>query len=415
MQGCDADAVVISGLGVTSAIAQGRPAFTDALLAGSHRFGVMQRAGRQVPDGSGGVSSAFIGAEIDELVMPDAIPPDKQRNATWSAQVALATLHEAWADARLHEADPERVGLIVGGSNVQQRDIVQTHDRYRDRVEFLRPTYAMTFMDSDLCGLCSEVFGIRGLAFTVGGASASGQLAVIQAIEAVRCGQVDVCIALGAMMDLSYYECQAFRSVGAMGADRFMDEPALACRPFDRDHDGFIFGEACGAVVIERAGSARRTARTPYGTIHGWALAWDANRNPNPSLEGEMTVIRRALAKAELGADAIDYVNPHGTASVVGDDIELEALRRSGLTHARINTTKSIVGHGLTAAGIVELISILVQMEAGKLHPSRNLDHPIDPDFGWVRAQSVDHRIEHALNMSMGFGGINTALCVGRW
>lgn len=414
MPGSEPGPIVVTGIGIASAIGQGRRAFIDALIAGEHRFAVMRRPGRQASSGDGTDSTAFIGAEIERLVLPAAVPAAKLRNASWTAQVALATLHEAWEDAGLQDLDPERVGLIVGGSNVQQREIAQTLLKYRERVEFLRPTYAMSFMDTDLCGLWSEIFGIRGLAITVGGASASGQLAVIQAAEAVRSGQVDACIALGALMDLSYFECQAFRSLGAMGSDRFAARPDLACRPFDRDHDGFIFGEACGAVVVQRGASVAPSAARRYAALTGWALAWDANRNPNPSLEGETAVIRRALAMAGRTADEIDYVNPHGTASLVGDETELAALRACGLAHAHINTTKSLVGHALSAAGIVELIAIMLQMEAGRLHPCRNLEHPIDAGFRWVGAEAVDHAVERALNMSMGFGGINTAVCLER-
>jgi malonyl-ACP decarboxylase len=405
--------LVVDGIGVTASIGQGRDAFAAALFAGEHRFAPMRRPGRQRPDADEG-DAPFIGAEIDALRMPDAIPAAKLRNVSWSAQVALATLHEAWHDAGLDAVDPARIGLIVGGSNVQQRELALQMLKYRDSVAFLRPTYAMSFMDTDLCGLCSETFGIRGLAMTVGGASASGQLATIQAAEAVRSGQVDVCIALGALMDLSFYECQAFRSLGAMGSDRFADDPARACRPFDHDRDGFIFGEACGAVVIRREGTPRPDGTPPYAALTGWGMAWDANRNPNPSFEGESTVIRKALAMAGLQADAIDYVNPHGTASRIGDETELAALRACGLDHAWINATKSLVGHGLSAAGLVELIAILLQMRAGRLHPTRNLENPIDDGFRWVGASPVDHAVEHALNMSMGFGGINTAVCLQR-
>lgn len=414
MPGCDPGPLVVSGIGVTSAIGQGRQAFIDALLDGEHRFATMKRPGRQFPHPDGKGTSPFIGAEIAELKMPAGIGPAMLRNASWSAQVALATLHEAWHDAGLDDVDPLRIGLIIGGSNFQQRELLQTQDRYRDRPEFLRPTYAMSFMDTDLCGLCSEVFGIRGLAITVGGASASGQLAAIQAAEAMRSGQLDVCIAIGALMDLSYLECQAFRSLGAMGSNRYAGQPELACRPFDRDRDGFIFGEACGAIVIRRAGAAEHGASPPYAQLKGWAMAWDGNRNPNPSLQGEMTAIRGALASAGVAAGEIDYINPHGTGSPLGDETELAALRACGLEGARINATKSLIGHGLSAAGMVELIAVMLQMQSGKLHPSRNLDQPLDEGFGWVGASSTDHRIERALNMSMGFGGINTAVCLER-
>ena len=409
-----AEGLVVSGLGVVASIGQGRQAFADALLRGDHRFSYMRRPGRQrpAPDTAAGDAappSAFIGAEIDALATPDSIPKGLLRTASFSAQAALTTLDEAWRDAALDDVDPYRIGLIVGGSNVQQRELVVTQDAQRGRVPFLRPTYGMSFLDSDVCGLCTETFGIRGFAHTLGGASASGQAAVIQAIHAVASGQVDACIAIGALMDLSYWECQGLRSIGAMGSDRHAADPAGACRPFDRDRDGFIFGESCGAIVVERAG---RAGVRPHAALAGWATVMDGNRNPNPSLEGEVRAIGTALVRAGLRADEIDYVNPHGTGSTIGDITELEALRRCGLAHARLNATKSVIGHGLTAAGAVELIAILVQMREGRLHPTRNLDHPMAPEFDWVGDRAVPHVMRNALNLSMGFGGINTAVCL---
>jgi len=410
--------IVVSGIGVTSAIGQGKVAFTAALLEGRHRFDVMRRPGRQRPlpvNGEGTPeepAAAFLGAEIASVSMPGSVSRSLLRTASFSAQVALATLYEAWHDAKLDAIDPERIGLIVGGSNFQQRELVQVHDAYRHREAFLRPTYGMSFMDSDLCGLCTQAFGIRGFAYTVGGASASGQVVVLQAIQAVQSGQVDACIAIGALMDISYWECQGFRSLGAMGSDRYAKDPASACRPFDRDRDGFIFGESCGVVVIQRADSVSMTEIRPYALLAGWAMGMDGNRNPDPSLEGEVGAITAALQRAGLSAKDIDYVNPHGTGSTMGDITELEAIRRCGLDHAHLNATKSVIGHGLSAAGAVELIAILLQMQEGWLHPSRNLEQPIEPGLNWVRDQAVPHRIENALNLSMGFGGVNTAVCL---
>jgi len=120
------------------------------------------------------------------------------------------------------------------------------------------------------------------------------------------------------------------------------------------------------------------------------------------------------LDAASLSAREVDYINPHGTGSVVGDEIELQALRDCQLSHAYINATKSITGHGLSAAGTVEAIATLLQMQASQLHPSLNLEDPLDPSFNWVLSQSIPHAIEHALNLSTGFGGINTAICLTR-
>ena len=395
---------VVTGIGIISAVGQGKAAFATTMLEGKTAFSIMQRPGRQR-------ESAYIGAEIGEMSVVPRIAKHTLRAASLSAQVALVVLEEAWTEARLDGVDPSRIGLIVGGSNIQQRELVQVHEGYRERAVFLRPTYALSFMDSDLCGFCTAQFGIRGLAYTVGGASASGQLAVIQAAQAVLAGQVDVCVALGALMDVSHWECRGLRALGAMGSDRYADQPSLACRPFDRDHDGFIFGESCGALVIESLESSERRGLEPYAMLRGWGIAMDGNRNPDPSLEGEMQAIQNALAVSGWAPTAIDYVNPHGTGSIAGDETELKALRQCGVTSAYLNATKSLIGHGLSAAGTVEVIATLLQMQAGRLHPSCNLENPIDPAFNWVKNKSVDHSIEKALTLSMGFGGINTALC----
>lgn len=426
----------VSGVGVTSAIGQGKDAFLHALLTGSHAFGYLQRPGRQLPDATSTMAGKgdFLGAEIASLTMPQSVSKKSLRTMSFTGQVALATLDEAWQDAQLQHIEPRRIGLIVGGSNLQQRTLLEIQQRYADKPQFLKPTYAMSFMDSDLSGLLTEHFGIRGLALTLGGASASGQVAVIQAMQAVQSGQVDVCIALGALMDVSYWECQGFRSLGAMGSDRFFDTPELACRIFDADRNGFIYGENCAAIVVESTQhfEARKTAEgspvsetssaAAYASIAGAGYGLDGNRNPDPSLEGEIYVIEQALAQSGLQASQIDYVNPHGTGSGIGDITELEALQHCQLQHALINTTKSITGHGLTGAGAVEIAATLLQMRAGKLHPCRNLDNPI-ADMNWVANQSANqieglgqdqaqaHQIHNALTMSMGFGGISSALC----
>ncbi|WP_367123235.1 beta-ketoacyl synthase N-terminal-like domain-containing protein [Streptomyces phytohabitans] len=396
--------LVVTGLGVTTAVGRGKADFTRALFAGEHRFGVMDRPGRQ----SG---TRFVGAELPAPVPATRLGARELRTASLTGQVALATLEEAWTEVGLDGYDPDRVGLVIGGSNLQQRELVQAHDRHRAKPHFLRPSYGLSFLDTDLCGLCTSAFGIRGFAHTVGGASASGQLAVIEAAEAVASGRVDVCVALGALADLSYWELLGLHAMGAMAGEDHADEPAGACRPFDKARSGFVYGEACAALVIERGG-ARPDAPAPYARLSGWSVRLDGNRNPNPSLAGETAAIRQALDRAGLSARDIDYVNPHGTASPTGDETEVAALRACGLTHAAVNATKSITGHGLTAAGAVEAAASLLQMRHGRLHPTRNLTAPVDDAPRWVREAAVEADIQHCLSLSMGFGGINTALCL---
>jgi malonyl-ACP decarboxylase len=397
--------LVITGIGIISGIGIGKNDFSDSLLEGRDYFNIMERPGRQN-------GTSFIGVEIPSLSFPVEISKRIIRTMSFTEQVAVLTLYEAWKDAKLDTIDPVRIGIIIGGSNLQQRTSVQIQEKYKDRAAFINPIYGFSFLDSDLCGLCTEQFGIKGFAYTVGGASASGQLAIIQAIQALQTKQVDICIALGSLMDLSFWELQALRSLGAMGSDRYAGEPSKASRPFDKNHDGFIYGESCGAVVIERDEGNDNLRKIPYAAISGWAIGMDGNRNPNPSYEGELRVVNNALERAGLESSAIDYINPHGTGSIIGDEIELQVIRDSRLDHAYINATKSITGHGLSAAGTVEVIATLLQMKSARLHPSRNLDEPIDRNLNWVKNQPVSHTIKNALCLSMGFGGINTALCL---
>ena len=185
--------------------------------------------------------------------------------------------------------------------------------------------------------------------------------------------------------------------------------------PVDPDRSGqcsFVeVGSSVGAVVIESLESSERRGVAPYAALRGRGIAMDGNRNPDPSLQGETHAIQSALDASGWPAPRIDYVNPHGTGSIAGDEAELKALHACGLTDAFLNATKSLIGHGLSAAGTVEVIATLLQMQAGRLHPTRNLENPIDPTLNWVRDKVVDHQIENALTLSMGFGGINTALC----
>ncbi|PHS16292.1 MAG: polyketide beta-ketoacyl:ACP synthase [Blastopirellula sp.] len=399
--------IPITGLGITSAIGQGKDDFARALFEGKSRFEIMRRRGRQI-------DSDFIGAEIADFECATVKSNSRYRTASFSSQTAISTLAEAWSDAGLDRYDPKRIGLIVGGSNVQQRENMLLQDRYRENPMFVRPTYGFTFMDTDICASCTSVFDIKGIAFTVGGASASGQLAIIEAAEAIRSGRVDICIALGALMDISYWECRGLRSLGAMGSDNFANQPKLACRPFDKDTDGFIYGEACAAVVLESASVCQERGKSSYAHLSGWATHIDGSRTTAPSLEGEISVIKKALLMSGLTPKQIDYVNPHGTGSPIGDRTELEALATCGLDRAYINATKSITGHGLSAAGAVEVLSTCLQMNQSKLHPSLNMADPINTDFNWVGCESKDANLQHSLSLSMGFGGINTAVCLSK-
>lgn len=397
--------IAVIGIGVACGLGHGKEAFRQGLFEAPNVFSQLKREGREPPEGE----VPFIGVEMPEP--PALLPPRLARTATLSSRAAISVLDEAWNEAGLDAADPERIGLVVGGSNLMTRERVIALRDYSGRLAYVPPRHGHMFLDTDICGLCTATFPIRGFAYSVGAASASGSVAIIQAMEAIRSGRVDVCIALGALQDLSSHDLQAMRAMGALGSTRFADNPAEACRPMDADHDGFIFGEACAALVLCRAG--KMAGGKVYGEILGASHVADGSRGPEPSSAGQVRAASLALAEAGLTVSDIDTVNGHATSTPTGDDTELETYRMLCLEHARINATKSILGHGLSAAGAIEAAAVLIQIEEGRLHPTRNLETPLDPRFGWVRGEAESHAIRHALKFSFGFGGVDTALVIG--
>jgi malonyl-ACP decarboxylase len=392
----DSPAPVVTGIGVATAFGYGKAALLEGMFAPRPVFAPLSRPGRQLAERA----HPFRGAELADP--PPLLAPRVARVTGLGGRVAVVVLDEAWHEAELERLDPERIGLVVGGSNLASRELLLTQQAYAQRMAYLLPSHGYTCFDTDVCGLCASHFPIRGFTYSVGGASASGLLAVLHAAEAVRSRRVDACIALGALQDLSYFELQALSAMGVLS-------PGMACRPFDRAHDGFMFGESCAALVICRADAGGGHC---YGSIAGGAHGANGHRGPDPSLEGEVRAIRGALAQAKLTPADIDYVNTHGTGTPRGDDTELAALRAAGLSGAAINATKSLIGHGLSAAGTVETAAVLLQMQAGKLHACQYLDDPLDAELDWVRGAPRSQRIRHALKLSFGFGGIDSALVI---
>jgi malonyl-ACP decarboxylase len=385
-------------MGAATGFGYGKAALLDGLFSGRDLFALLARAGRQPPYGE----ARFVGIEMPEP--PEILPRRVARTAGFSARVAVAVVKEACNEAGLGDLDPTRVGLVVGGSNLGTRELLIAARETEVRGGLVTPHLGYTVFDTDIGSLCAATFGIRGRTWSVGAASASGAVAVIQAAEAVASGVLDSCIAVGALQDVSFLELEALSAMGALGP---RDGRVGGCRPFDRAHDGFVYGESAAALVIQREDVARRGA---YGRIAGWAHVQDGPRGPDPSPEGEARAVREALDAAGMAVSEIQYVNAHGTGTPLGDEVEATAYREAGLAGAAINATKSILGHGIASAGAVEVVATLLQMRAGRLHPTHGLDDPIDADLRWVRGAPLACEVRRALSLSFGFGGHNTAL-----
>lgn len=415
--------VAITGMGVRNSIASDTTEFLDGLREGRHGFRVA--AGREAGDAPT-VSARLLDATWRRVF--EELPPDFSacaarargvlRHAPLASQIAACVALEAYREARLEDVlEREELGIVVAGNNIHQNYLLDGFRSYLERPDYVNPRHAFSFMDTHTVGALSEIFELRGAGFTVGGASASGNVALAQAWQMVRSGEAEVCLCVGALADYSEFELQALTNLGALSAGRPDVPPEETCRPFDARHSGFVYGQGSGCLVLESAGHATRRGIPVLAEVLGVAVVLDGNHAAQPNAEGESRAMRRALKLAGVSPASVGYINAHGTSSPAGDRAECEAIRMvfPVVNGPAVNSTKSLVGHTLYAAGVIEMVATVLQMNHGFLHPNLNLHTPVDTLLRFVVAESEAAEFDYALSNSFGFGGINSSAVVGKF
>lgn len=325
--------------------------------------------------------------------------------AALPARTAACVAAAAAAAGRLPPG--EGLTVLVAGNNLAlgyQHDATVARLREPDRV---RASHIRDCFDTDALGAVGEVIGAGEEGFVVGGASASGNLAVIQGIRLIQAGVTPRCLVVAPVQELSPLEVRSFVLSGAMTTH--------ACRPFDRTHTGFAYGQAAAAVLLEPAATARRRTAPVLARLLGHGLRLDALRGTAPRQDGQVAAMLTALKTAGAVPSDIDYVSTHGTGSVLGDEVEtasLHAVFGPG-TRPRINATKGLTGHAMAAAGLVELVAAILQMRDGYCHANPWLTDPIRKDLGFVGAQPESLQAHLALNNSFGTSGISSSVLLG--
>jgi len=414
--------VMVTGMGVVSAIGHNSEDFSTALKAG---LSGIKKA--DLTRGESSLTTPSMAAliepwdfieELKKLTyVPQALIKKAQqcaRRSSLATQACVISALQAWQEAGFNTVPPEteRISVVLAGQNINQRYSYQMQEKYAAELAYLPPQYGLEFMDSYALGVLSEIFHITGEGILVAGASASGNMGIIQAHRMVQWGLADIVMLVAAPALLTPLELQAWHSLGAMSSDPLTD-PETACRPFDRARDGFVYGQGSACLMLESEASANRRAQKPMAKIAAVATCLDANRLSNPSVEGEVRVMREALAGAKMQPSDVHYINAHGSASVLGDETEIAAIKRvfaDTLPSIGINSTKSLTGHCLYAAGLVEAVATILQMNQHFLHPNLNLEHPLDDECSFVGSSFQPHTTNVAINNSFGFGGINSAV-----
>ncbi len=406
--------VVITGLGPITPIGIGKAAFWEALRAGVS--GV-----RRVDDlvDLEGIE-VKIGAPVLDFDPLEHMDRRRARRIDRSAQFGLVAAKLAFADAGIDpaELDPERSGVIagtgIGGLETMSANFKVLFEQGPRRIS---PFFIPRLMPNAVAGEIAIEYGLRGGNFGVVSACASSAHAIGVASELIKSGFIDLAVAGGAEAVLLRIAYAGFVQIGALSKRN--DDPARASRPFDRDRDGFVIGEGAGILILEEESHARARGARIYGELAGFGMSADAYHitAPPPDGAGAAAAIRMALSRAGVDPEEVDYVNAHGTSTLLNDRAETAAIKL-GLGEAayrvKINSTKSQIGHLLGAAGAVEAIAALLAMENGFIPATINYENP-DPecDLDYTPVPT-EREIKVALSDSFGFGGQNAVLLFRR-
>ena len=324
-------------------------------------------------------------------------------------------MEQAIADAGLEEAEVshERTGLIVGSGGPSTKAIIEAAHTAKDRgPKRVGPFAVPKAMSSGASATLATWFKIKGLNFSISSACATSTHCIGSGYEQILMGKQDVVFA-GGTEELDWSLSVLFDAMGAMSSN-FNDRPSTASRAYDKDRDGFVIAGGAGIVVLEEYERAKARGAKIYGEIVGYAANSDGFDMVAPSGEGAVRCMRMAMEG--LGGRKIDYLNPHGTSTPVGDSKEMGAVREVfGANVPLISSTKSLTGHSLGAAGAQEAIYSLLMLNNGFAAQSAHIE-TLDPEFADlpILLQRKDVQLETVMSNSFGFGGTNGCLVMAR-
>lgn len=341
--------------------------------------------------------------------------------APWATRSSTFTALDAWLGAGRYGSESDPAGTVITGCghNVNMNYIYKCGVQYGAEPSFMDPLESLLGLDTDTFATVSEVLGVRGGVYSVGGACASGNLAIRSAIDEIRYHGVHTVVLVGAPCDFSPVDLQSMVLMGALSKTREDQDPKKASRPFDLSRDGFVPAQGAGVLILEDLEFAQKRGAQIQAEILAAEGTSDGNHLPVPNEDGQVAVLKKVFAAANVLPTEVDFVSAHATSTPVGDLCELRTLERFFGAHAKnlkINSLKSIIGHTLWSSAIIEIIAGILQMQRGKLHPSINIE-TLDPavKLNVCANTAVDYSAKLMLKNAFGFGGINSACLVRKW
>lgn len=353
------------------------------------------------------------GLEIDQTIKSKA--KAIVAKSAISTQAAVIAALQAWIDGGMHEVEfnPSDIGIVVAGQNFNSHQLYNFFNKYKDSYEYIPPSLALEILDTNLISILSEILDISGHSLTVGNASATGNMGLIQGAQLICHEVIKYCLVVSPFTEISPLEYSAWKNMGVI-FDAVIENPKTACRPFDQERMGFVYGQGAGAVLLSKHGEVKPVS--PICAITGYGTGLDRSHLPAPSSDGQIKAMADALKMANLDVSNVEYINAHGTASILGDETELYSIKmlfKNELQNIWVNSSKCLLGHCLHAAGLIETIATVVQIKSGFIHGNINISKPISNEVRLPRVK-IDQSITTAIKNAYGFGGINTSTVIQR-
>ena len=405
--------VVVTGLGALTPIGNTKDEYWDALVSG-------KSGAAPVTHFDAEKFKTQFACEVKNFEVTDFIDRKLARQMDKFSQYAMVASDEAIADSKLDldAVNKLRVGVIwgagIGGIETFQQEVLNFAQG--DGNPRFNPRFIPKMIADIAPGNISIKYGFMGPNYTTVSACASSANSMIDALNTIRLGHCDVVITGGSEAAVTIAGMGGFNAMHAMSTRN--DSPETASRPFDANRDGFVLGEGAGSIILEEYEHAKARGAKIYAEVVGGGLSSDAYHMtaPHPDGLGVVAVMKNCLENAGLKPEDVDHINTHGTSTPLGDVAELKAISEVFGNHAKninINSTKSMTGHLLGAAGAIEAIASIMAMQHSIVPPTINhetIDENIDPELNLTLNKAQKRDIKVAMSNTFGFGGHNACV-----
>ena len=407
--------VVITGIGALTPVGLTAEATWEGLLAG--RSGIVRTEIPELEE-----CPCQIAGELQGFEPRAYLGAKEARRMARFSQMAVIATQMALEDAKLSLSPEEKEHVAVVNGTAVGGTVIEVEGGLRrlgtKSLMRISPNHLLSLPPNMAAFQIARTFGFRGYSSTTVTACAAGAQAIGDAGEVIRSGRADVAVCGGSEATLTPVAVASFAVMRALSTRN--DDPAAASRPFDIDRDGFIMSEGAAIFVLERLEHALERGATIYAELVGYAANSDGYHviAPNPDPRGPIKAIRYALADAGVTPEEVDHINAHGTSTPLGDVAETNAIKAvvgERAYEVPVTANKSMLGHGLGAAGAMEMIASVLSIRDNKLPPTINLDNP-DPecDLDYVPHVAREAKVDVVLKNSFGMGNQNACLVLKR-